>query len=109
MCVEQPTSSQLDNSGRWGSTREGLVHTVNMHVIEKERETLEMFRVTEPNQKSLFFLSRVQRALSEKERCEKRLGKEYGAREPDWESEKERGTHIIRSPTVAVPLLCPCD
>lgn len=55
MCVEQPTSSQLDNSGRWGSTREGLVHTVNMHVIEKERETLEMFRVTEPNQKSLFF------------------------------------------------------
>lgn len=37
--VEQPTSSQVNNSGGWGSTREGYVHTVNMHVIEKERET----------------------------------------------------------------------
>lgn len=41
-----------------------------------------------------FLLIRVQRALWEKERCQKRLGKEYGIREPDWESEKERVTHM---------------
>lgn len=78
-----------------------------MHVIEKERETLEMFGVTEPKPEVAFFLIRVQRALSEKESCQKRLGKEYGIREPDWESEREEHT-CIQSPTVAVPLCLKC-
>jgi hypothetical protein len=58
--VEQPASSQLDNRGGWGSAREGYVHTVNMHVIGKERETVEMWSQT---RRRFFSLPGVQRAL----------------------------------------------
>lgn len=67
MWVEQPTSSQLDNSGGWGSTREGYVLTVNIPANEKEKETLEMFAVAELNQKSIFFSAGC-RELSAKRR-----------------------------------------